>query len=80
MPCPPGVPKIGFLQEMIEKCSELDNYSVFQMALCMTCLIVLIVRRLRSTKMTVKNANYASTAQTHCRDTSWAFLECFSSP
>lgn len=37
-------PEIGGFQEMARKCLELDNWSVFRMALCVTCFIELTVR------------------------------------
>ena len=42
----PMARKISVFQEMARKCSELDNWSVFHMALCVVCFIVLRVRRL----------------------------------
>ena len=50
-------PKIGVSQEMVGKCSELDNWNVFHMALCVAYLIMLTVRRLQLAKMTVRNTN-----------------------
>jgi hypothetical protein len=38
--------KISVFQEMAGKCSELDNWRVFHMTLCVVCFIVWIVRRL----------------------------------
>ena len=50
---------IGVFQEMYGKCLELDNWNVFQMKLCVACLIVLTIKRLSSTKTTIRSANYA---------------------
>jgi hypothetical protein len=36
-PSAPEAPEIGVFQEMVGKCSELDTWSVFHMALCVTC-------------------------------------------
>jgi hypothetical protein len=41
-----GQLKWTFLKEMIGQCSELDGWSVFHMALCVACFVVLSVKRL----------------------------------
>jgi hypothetical protein len=42
------------------KCSILDNWSVFCVPLCVVCFIVLTMRRLWSTQMTIGGAHYTS--------------------
>jgi hypothetical protein len=65
---PPGRLKISISQENVEKCSELDNWSVFQMTLCVACRIVLTMRRFSSMKMNVKNANCTTSSSRHDLD------------
>jgi hypothetical protein len=65
---PPGRLKISISQENVEKCSELDNWSVFQMTLCVACRIVLTMRRFSSVKMNVKNANCTTSSSRHDLD------------
>jgi hypothetical protein len=52
--------KIGIFQQMAGKRSELDNWSVFHMALCVACFIVLTLRRLLSTKATIMSTHCTS--------------------